>query len=110
MRDRTERVCWLCGRNGTAEPLDRHHIFGGANRKKSEKYGLTAWLCRCAETRGALQEYGQRLAMERQGWTREEFARQFGKNYLDEGPSRTAGTPENGGGFRTLDMELSVSW
>ena len=36
----TGRSCWLCGRNGTAEPLDKHHIFGGAYRKKSEKYGL----------------------------------------------------------------------
>lgn len=34
----TGRSCWLCGRNGTAEPLDKHHIFGGAYRKKSEKY------------------------------------------------------------------------
>ena len=29
--------CWLCGRWGW---LEEHHIFGGANRKKSEKYGL----------------------------------------------------------------------
>ena len=41
----TGRSCWLCGRNGTAEPLDKHHIFGGAYRKKSEKYGLTVYLC-----------------------------------------------------------------
>lgn len=40
-----ERNCWLCGRNGTADPLDKHHIFGGAYRKKSEKYGLCVDLC-----------------------------------------------------------------
>ena len=34
------RECWLCGRNGCGDPLDKHHIFGGTNRKKSEKYGL----------------------------------------------------------------------
>ena len=33
------RACWLCGRNGASDPLDAHHIFGGANRKLSEKYG-----------------------------------------------------------------------
>ena len=27
-----EKRCWLCGRNGADDPLDVHHIFGGANR------------------------------------------------------------------------------
>ena len=34
--------CWLCGRWGH---LEEHHIFGGANRKKSTRYGLTVFLC-----------------------------------------------------------------
>lgn len=34
--------CWLCGRWGH---LEEHHIFGGAYRKKSTKYGLTVFLC-----------------------------------------------------------------
>ena len=92
------RTCWLCGKNGTDEPLDRHHIFGGANRRKSEKLGLVVDLChgschifgeraahRCRETAQALHEYGQRMAMERMGWSAEEFVREFGRNYLDEG-------------------------
>ena len=37
--------CWLCGRNGSVDPLDKHHIFGGPYRKKSEKYGLVVYLC-----------------------------------------------------------------
>lgn len=90
-----QRCCWLCGKNGMGEPLDKHHIFGGANRKKSEKYGLTVYLCHgschlsgaravhnCRATMDALHEYGQRMAMERQGWSRAEFAAEFGKNYL----------------------------
>ncbi len=93
----SERSCWLCGRNGTADPLDKHHIFGGACRRKSEEYGLVVWLCHrrchlsgrravhsCRETMDALHQYGQRLAMEQQGWTREEFMLEFGRNYLDE--------------------------
>jgi hypothetical protein len=34
--------CFLCGCQAT----DRHHIFGGANRPKSEKDGLVVMLCR----------------------------------------------------------------
>ena len=37
--------CFLCGKNGAADPLERHHIFGGPNRGKSEKYGLVVLLC-----------------------------------------------------------------
>ena len=85
----TGRSCWLCGRNGTAEPLDKHHIFGGAYRKKSEKYGLTVYLCHgschifgekavhsCRETMDELHRYGQKMAMERMGWTKEDFMRE----------------------------------
>ena len=39
------RTCWLCGENGSVDHLDRHHIFGGPFRKKSEKYGLVVYLC-----------------------------------------------------------------
>ena len=35
-------LCFLCGRT---YPLEKHHIFGGANCKKSEKYGLWVYLC-----------------------------------------------------------------
>ncbi len=89
------RKCWRCGRNGWDDPLDRHHIFGGPNRKKSEKYGLVVDLChsRChifgkdaahanAETMRTLRQYGQRKAMEENDWTVEDFIREFGKNYL----------------------------
>ena len=89
------RECWLCGRNGIADPLDKHHIFGGARRKKSEKYGLVVYLCHhdChifgkyavhnnAETMQMLHEYGQRLGMDKYGWSTEDFIREFGKNYL----------------------------
>lgn len=90
--------CWLCGRNGCGDPLDKHHIFGGANRKKSEQYGLWVYLChgRChengpeavhrnPETAQKLHEYGQRLAMDEQGWSVEDFRWEFGRNYLEEG-------------------------
>ena len=89
------RQCWLCGANGNYDPLDKHHIFGGANRKKSERYGLFVYLChnRChifgknsahqnKDTRLKLHQYGQKKAMEENGWTTEDFIREFGRNYL----------------------------
>lgn len=95
MKRMMARECWLCGRNGCADPLDKHHIFGGTNRKKSEKYGLYVYLChdRCHEngreaahrnraTMQLLHEYGQQLAMEENGWTAEDFRFEFGKNYI----------------------------
>ena len=87
--------CFLCGRNGSADPLDRHHIFGGPYRKKSEKYNLVVYLChnRChifgaeavhnnSEKMQEVHEYGQRLAMEKNGWSTADFIREFGRNYL----------------------------
>lgn len=89
------RKCFLCGRNGNGDPLERHHIFGAANRPLSEKYGLTVYLCgnRChrtgpfsahqnAEVAAYLHRYGQKKAMQEQGWTIGQFIEVFGKNYL----------------------------
>lgn len=87
--------CFLCGRNGHSDPLERHHVFGGYNRKWSEKYGLTVYLCgdachrngkksahRNAETAKHLHEIAQRKAMEHYGWSEYDFRLIFGKSYL----------------------------
>lgn len=87
--------CILCKGNANIEPLDKHHVFFGANRKKSEKYGLTVYLhhSRChifgehsvhvdPKTDLALKKYAQQKAMKHYGWTVEDFIRIFGKNYL----------------------------
>lgn len=96
------KTCWLCGRIGYGfNAPERHHIFGGANRKKSERLGLVVYLCgnTChrngpqaahnnAETMQRLHEYGQKKAMQENGWTKDDFIREFGKNYIDlEGES-----------------------
>ncbi len=36
------KECFFCD---TTIGLEEHHIFGGPNRKLSEKYGLKVWLC-----------------------------------------------------------------
>lgn len=90
------RRCWLCG--GAArwdDPLDKHHIFGGAMRKKSERDGLWVMLhhrrChedgpesahRSAQVRGRLQAEGQRAWMEVHGAGADEFRAQYHKSYL----------------------------
>lgn len=68
-----DSLCYLCGANGTMDYLHWHHVFGGANRKWSEKYGLKVRLCgqqchengpnavhRNKETRDRLREEAQR--------------------------------------------------
>lgn len=91
----TVKKCFICGRNGCGDRLERHHIFGGARRPLSEKYGLVVYLCgeRChrlgeysahqnAEIADYLHRYGQEKAMKENKWTVEQFVEVFGKNYI----------------------------
>ena len=83
--------CFICGCYGVVE---RHHIFGGALRKKSERYGLVVPLCHSchneqpygvhhnAKAMQKLHKYGQRKAMAENGWNIDDFRREFYKNYL----------------------------
>lgn len=94
VQDDTSR-CFLCGMIGYVDPLDKHHIFGGAMRSKSEKYGLFVYLHhdRChifgdnsvhknARINRKLQAFAQKKAMEHYGWSVEDFIKEFYKNYL----------------------------
>jgi len=81
--------CYECGRYGI---LQKHHIFGGADRKKSEKYGLTVHLCPDCHVctpqavhnnrrfMVRLRQIGQR-EFESQ-YSHEKFMKEFGRNYL----------------------------
>ena len=76
-----------------AQPVERHHIFGGVYRKKSELYGFVVPLrpdlhpngvhagpqAKAADTllKMMAQEY-----FEQHHGTREDFRREFGKSYL----------------------------
>ncbi len=95
---KTKDVCFLCGEPAGADPLDKHHAFGGTGcRKLSEKYGLTVYLhhhrCHIFGTDSVHQNKendlrikmaAQRKAMRVHGWTVETFIKIFGKNYLQE--------------------------
>ena len=86
-----ERRCHICG---AASHLEKHHIYGGPLRSKSERYGLTVTLCHCCHneppfgvhhnrpTMLELKRRAQQRAMEHYGWSTEDFIREFGRNYL----------------------------
>lgn len=89
-------VCYLCGSSGIDDMcgLEQHHVFGGPNRKLSERYGLKVYLCgekchrngpqavhRNRMTNLAIKTAGQK-AFEKYHGTREDFRRIFGRNYL----------------------------
>ena len=78
-------TCYLCGRN---------HVFGGANRKFSEKYGLKIHICgeRCHRNGKdavhknktvdmAIKAAGQKI-FESECGSHDDFMRIFGKNYI----------------------------
>lgn len=92
------KSCWLCGRNGNGDSLERHHIFGASNRSKSERDGLVVYLCgnrchrngpyavhNCKATMQRLHEFGEREWLANHiGATINDFRREFGSNYLEE--------------------------
>ncbi len=92
---KNDDVCYLCGRRfRRGEFLDKHHVFFGPYREKSEKYGLTVklWHFSChifgdksvhvnARVCHDLQADVQKKAMEHYGWTTSDFIRLFGKDY-----------------------------
>lgn len=83
--------CFICGRSNYK--LDRHEVYGGALRTKSKNYGCWCLLCHepChlttihqnAAERRKLKAVCQEIAMVEYGWSKEEFIRRFGRNYLD---------------------------
>lgn len=88
-------VCFLCGLPENGDHLDKHHCFGGALRKKSEKLGLFVYLhhsechifgnCsahQCGDTTDMIHKAAQKAAMQQYGWSIDDFRREFYKNYL----------------------------
>lgn len=112
-------ICFMCGK--WAE-LEEHHLFGGARRPISDKYGLTVKLCRSChqdapdsahrsgETKLALHKYGQIKAMQEQGWNIEEFRERFGKNYLGEADIEAMFEPVPAGRFELTEDEEELPW
>ena len=82
--------CYLCGAEYVY--LEEHHVFGGPNRKLSEKHGLKVHICYWChrapktgvhfnkERRMHLQRIAQEVFEKKHG--HEAFMAAFGKNYI----------------------------
>lgn len=88
----SEKECYL---TGARYNLHEHHVFYGSGlRSKSEKYGLKIFLRADLHNLSAkgvhfnraldlkLKREIQEIAMNCYGWTKEDFIRIFGKNYI----------------------------
>lgn len=85
-----ERECYICGGRVW---LEEHHIFGGANRKLSEKYGLKVYLCHYChnepplgvhhnrENADRLREMGQKAF--NSTYPNKDFVKIFGRNFIN---------------------------
>ena len=86
--------CYLCGRNGQGDRLEMHHVFNGADKKRSEKYRFLVWICgeRChrngreavhrnIHVNNMVKRNAQKIYEDQFG-TREDFIREFGKSFL----------------------------
>ena len=84
-----EKKCYFAGCKGI---LHKHHVYGGANRKNSEKYGCWVWLTPALHNMSdegvhfnreqdlRLKEECQKRFEELYG--HEKFMQVFGRNYL----------------------------
>jgi len=128
LQDDTCRCC-KCGRRD--RKLDRHEVFGGANRQKSKALGLWVTLCHeeChegpkgvhqdAELRQALRAQSQMIAQDVYGWSEQEFARRFGRSYTSYAAD-AAPSPQGEGfgedaepvsvGVFTVEEEAELPW
>ena len=83
-----EGWCAICHKWGA---LERHHVFNGAFRSKSEEYGAVVEICReChddlhhhhpAKYVWLKREWQDKL-MAWNEWTEDDSIREFGRNYL----------------------------
>lgn len=85
------KVCYICG---TTFNLHKHHVYGGANRKRSDREGCWCYLCaphHNMSERGVhfdreanlkLKQECQRKWMERYDKTIDDFIEAYGKNYI----------------------------
>ena len=94
IHDLEERTCIICG---STRDIHIHEVFFGrtGNRDKSIEHGLCVCLCarhhNCSnegvhlnkKLDNKLKAYAQKIAMQKYGWSVDDFRKIFGKNYLD---------------------------
>lgn len=87
----TEKECYVC--HTTCNLQDHHIIYGTANRKQSEKYGLKVWLCQEHHTGNTGVHFNKTLDLHLKKLAQEKFnavyganksfLEVFGKNYIE---------------------------
>lgn len=86
-----DRMCWVCC---TTINIHKHHIFGGPNRKISEKHGMTVDLCMDHHTGPQGVHFNRQLDLQLKQMAQqnfeaihghEKFMRLIGRNYLESG-------------------------
>jgi len=85
----SEKRCYI---TGSTSDLERHHIFGAANRDHSEEYGLTVWLRHDWHNEPPYGVHHKKVLMDRlhkegqlafeKAYPELDFREIFGKNYL----------------------------
>lgn len=125
--DKLSRECILCREEAEKmgyygelphTGLHKHHImFGVANRKKSEHYGLWAYVCNerhhehgpeaphmNKEVNIRLRKIAQEIFEKR--YSHELWMQEFGKNYLEEQPAAVPDQKEKEPGFVFIGNQL----
>ena len=124
MQKKEDRTCYLCmmlhSDNSVKQTQEHHAVFGTANRKLSEKYGLKVYLCleHHEEGREAVHKNAQIARMVKKEaqkafekrWPELDFRAIFGKNFLEESDRQQLPekTKENSLGFILLDTGLGT--
>lgn len=72
-----KKECFICG---STQWLESHHIFGGPNRKLSEKYGLKVNLCHYCHNEPPNGVHHNRERME---WLKQQGQKKFNEVYPD---------------------------
>lgn len=69
--------CYICGQE--RRYLEEHHVFGGPNRKLSEKHGLKVHLClECHRDSKIGVHFNKERRMELQAIAQKEFENKYG--------------------------------
>lgn len=86
-------TCYLCGKTLGPGMREIHHVFGGANRDNSEKYGLIVPLCHDCHNEpplGVHHNKGRRLKLQAEAqnefekeYSSAEFMGIFGRDYIE---------------------------
>lgn len=85
-------ACYICG-SQRRDDMIRHEVYHGGNRQKSKYLGLWVNLCTACHHEvhyghkgydRMLKQKIQPIAMKYHGWSKEDFIRIIGKNYMEE--------------------------